>query len=274
MLKRTFSGIIFVSILISAILLDSLTFYILFFFCMLVAIYEFQKLSKHKNYYLYALGIISYLFSEKSILILKNHFDIAYDIKSEFASSLIYVLIFMYFIFVLYKKTDKSPFTELGSFILTYAYTITPFIIMIRIPFCNVAQTYHATTFLGVIILVWSTDTFAYLTGKKIGKHKLFERVSPNKTIEGFIGGMIFTLVTAWVLSIYFTQLSTTKWIGLSLVVSIFGCIGDLVESLFKRSANIKDSGSLIPGHGGILDRFDSLIFASPFVYFYLNLIS
>ncbi|MDO6737824.1 phosphatidate cytidylyltransferase [Wenyingzhuangia sp. 2_MG-2023] len=275
MLQRAFSGIIFISILIGATLFNSLTFYLLFFFFMLVAIFEFQKLSKYKTPFFYVLGVISFILSAGGIQILKSNFEVTNIISNNIINtSFIYVILFASFLIVLFKRVNNSPFLDLGIVFLTYLYAIVPFTIILAIPFCNEAHIYEGTTFLGCIILIWSTDTFAYLTGKAIGKHKLYPKISPNKTIEGSVGGLFFTLITASILSYYFTQYSLPEWIGLSIVISIFGGLGDLVESMFKRAANIKDSGNLIPGHGGVLDRFDSLLFASPFIYFYLQLIS
>ncbi|NJB82606.1 phosphatidate cytidylyltransferase [Wenyingzhuangia aestuarii] len=275
MLQRAFSGIIFVAILIGATLYSSISFYLLFFFFMIVAIFEFQKLSNYKTSFFYILGTITFLLSTGSLKVLGSYFPInalfSNDLKN---TSFIYVLLFFTFLILLFKKKQNNPFTDLGIIFLTYLYAVIPFTIILAIPFCNDTNTYEGTTFLGCIILIWSTDTFAYLTGKAIGKHKLYEKISPNKTIEGSVGGLIFTLITATILSKYFTQYSLTEWLGLSIVISIFGGLGDLVESMFKRAANIKDSGNLIPGHGGVLDRFDSLLFASPFIYFYLQLIS
>jgi len=275
MLQRALSGIIFVLILISAILYSRFTFYFLFFFLMLVAVYEFQKLSTYKTPFFYLLAIVSYLTSPESLLILKDYIDVSFfSNRPNLANSCIYVLLFMAFLRVLLQKKKNNPFKDLGLTFLTYIYAIVPFSFLLAVPFLNSSQNYLGTTFLGCIILIWSTDTFAYLTGKAVGKHKLYKKISPNKTIEGSIGGLIFPLLIAGLLSYYFTQYSLVEWLGLSILISIFGAFGDLVESMFKRAANIKDSGNLIPGHGGVLDRFDSLIFASPFIYLYLQLIS
>ncbi len=275
MLQRAISGIIFATILISAILYSSLTFYLLFFFLMLVAISEFQKLSNYKTPLLTILGIVSFISAKGSLNILQSYTSIQdQNISFITNNSLVYLILFFSFLMVLFRKKNNNPFQELGIIFLTYLYAIVPFTILIAIPFCNSTNTYQGTTFLGCIILIWSTDTFAYLTGKFIGKHKLYEKISPNKTIEGSLGGLLFTLITAFILSHYFLQYTTLEWLGLSFIISIFGGLGDLVESMFKRAANIKDSGNLIPGHGGVLDRFDSLLFAAPFIYFYLQLIS
>jgi phosphatidate cytidylyltransferase len=120
---------------------------------------------------------------------------------------------------------------------------------------------------LALFIMIWCNDTFAYLVGKSIGKHKLLESVSPKKTIEGFIGGIVFTLVASVIISRFYTFFNVTLWIVSALIISVFGTLGDLVESKFKREASIKDSGNIMPGHGGILDRLDSVIFVIPFLY-------
>lgn len=124
-----------------------------------------------------------------------------------------------------------------------------------------------------VFILIWCNDTFAYLFGRTFGKHKLFPRVSPNKTWEGFYGGVISTLVAAFTMHYFLDFLPLYGWIGLALIVLIFGTVGDLFESAIKRSFNLKDSGNFMPGHGGILDRIDSLLFVLPLSYFYLRII-
>ncbi len=275
MLQRAISGLIFVIILIGATLYSSLSFFVLFYFFMIVAIFEFQKLSNYKTPFFYILGTVSFLLSTGSSQIIQTYTPVKNIFPSQsIANSFIYVLLFVPFLIILFKKKQHNPFTDLGTVFLTYLYAIVPFTIILSIPFTNANNSYEGTTFLGCIILIWSTDTFAYLTGRAIGKRKLYEKISPNKTIEGSLGGIVCTLITATILANYFTQYSLIQWLGLSIVISIFGALGDLVESMFKRAVNIKDSGNLIPGHGGVLDRFDSLLFASPFIYFYLQLIS
>ena len=124
-----------------------------------------------------------------------------------------------------------------------------------------------------VFVLLWVNDTFAYLTGRLLGKHKLFERISPGKTIEGSIGGLVFTLAAILVYSHFTGWPPMGPAIGLGVIAVVFGTLGDLCESMLKRQAGVKDSGKLIPGHGGILDRFDSVLFAIPFVFVYLLLV-
>jgi phosphatidate cytidylyltransferase len=122
----------------------------------------------------------------------------------------------------------------------------------------------------GFFIILWSDDTFAYLTGILIGKHKLFEKISPKKTWEGSFGGLAFGILAAYVLSLFFTELTVMQWIGAALIIAVTGTLGDLSESLLKRKFNVKDSGTLLPGHGGILDRFDSVLFSAPALFSYL----
>lgn len=124
-----------------------------------------------------------------------------------------------------------------------------------------------------VFVLLWANDTFAYLTGRLLGKHKLFERISPGKTIEGSVGGLILTLVGVVVFSRFVSWLPLKAAIGMGIIAVVFGTLGDLCESMLKRQAGVKDSGKLIPGHGGILDRFDSVLFAIPFVFVFLLLL-
>ena len=124
-----------------------------------------------------------------------------------------------------------------------------------------------------VFCLLWVNDIFAYLTGKLLGKHKLFPRISPGKTIEGCVGGLVFTVVAMVVFSHYVTWLPKSAAVGMAAIAVVFGTLGDLCESMLKRQAGVKDSGKLIPGHGGILDRFDSVLFSLPFIFVYLLLL-
>jgi len=156
---------------------------------------------------------------------------------------------------------------------LPLLYVIIPFSLLTLAP-SIIDNTYNPYIIFGILIIIWSNDTFAYLIGKNFGKRKLFEKISPKKTIEGFVGGMVFGTISALIIAYTTSSLSIFNWMVLSIIISIFGTIGDLVASKFKREANIKDSSNLIPGHGGFLDRLDSLIFVSSFVYLYLQLIN
>ena len=128
---------------------------------------------------------------------------------------------------------------------------------------------YNPWILLGLLFTIWANDIFAYLVGMSIGRHKLFERISPKKSWEGFFGGVVAAIITACIIG-HFQEQNIWVWAGFGLVASLSGVCGDLVESMIKREAGVKDSGSIMPGHGGWLDRFDALIMATPFIYVYL----
>jgi phosphatidate cytidylyltransferase len=127
---------------------------------------------------------------------------------------------------------------------------------------------------IGIYILVWVNDTMAYIVGKSIGKNKLYERISPKKTIEGFLGGVVFAVLAGVLMAYFYFEQSLVFWALIALLVGVIGTIGDLIESKFKRMAGVKDSGKIMPGHGGILDRLDSIIFVGPFVFLLYQIIN
>src|SRR5690606_11308543 len=120
--------------------------------------------------------------------------------------------------------------------------------------------------------LVWANDTGAYMIGKNFGKQKLFPRISSKKTVEGFLGGLFVACIASYFIAKFAGTLNFTYWLILSIIVSVFGTLGDLIESKFKRQAGVKDSGVIMPGHGGLLDRLDSIIFVAPFFHLFLRL--
>lgn len=178
--------------------------------------------------------------------------------------------------FELFRKLE-DPLQNIGFTILGVIYVAVPFLLLSQMGIGEsngfFSHAYDPLLILGFFFLVWSNDTFAYLVGRTMGRTKLFERISPKKTWEGTVGGALLTLGVAWVLSLYFTELSLLHWLVTGLIVSITATLGDLVESMFKRSLGVKDSGTLLPGHGGILDRFDGVLLSAPFVCVYWMLI-
>jgi phosphatidate cytidylyltransferase len=126
----------------------------------------------------------------------------------------------------------------------------------------------------GMFVLIWINDSFAYLIGSNFGRQKLFESVSPKKTVEGFLGGVFFSAIGSYFIFKYTNNLGFSNWLIISVIISVFGTIGDLIESKYKRQANVKDSGNLMPGHGGLLDRLDSAIFVAPFIYLFLKILN
>lgn len=166
---------------------------------------------------------------------------------------------------------SAQPFRNMGNYLLALIYVGFPFALLADIAFG--AQNYDAWRVFGLLVLNWMNDTFAYLTGYFIGKTPFFPRISPKKTWEGTIGGILFTFLFAWVVSNWIGCYTTPQWLTIATVVAIFGTLGDLVESMLKRSVGVKDSGAILPGHGGFLDRFDSFIVLIPFVWIALKLL-
>ena len=180
---------------------------------------------------------------------------------------LCFPLIFLSFIYELFAQS-KTPFANIGIILLGMVYIGTPFALLDFIAFDG--ETFHANVVFGLLLMTWANDTGAYMVGSQIGKTKLFPRISPKKTWEGSIGGGVVTLLISIALSYFFKACTPVQWSVLAIIVVIFGSIGDLVESMLKRSYQIKDSGSLLPGHGGLLDRFDAFIFLIPYAALYL----
>lgn len=165
-----------------------------------------------------------------------------------------------------------NPFQQVGNYLLALIYVGAPFALLADIALTD--QHYSAWRVFGLLLLNWMNDTFAYLTGYFIGKTPFFPRISPKKTWEGTIGGILFTFLFAWALSNWINCYSVPQWLAIATVVAVFGTLGDLVESMLKRSVGVKDSGAILPGHGGFLDRFDSLIVLTPFVWLILQLLN
>ncbi len=267
-LTRSLSGVVYIILFLSAIFFSNNGY--LFAALMLVfagiTCWEFNKIIKINNYRCYfQLAIVAYF----------TYLSISQTEKSELFYSFLALITLIAHLF-LTKNLFKLKKINENSILkqqLPLLYIILPFCLITLIP-TIIGNKYNPYIIFGILLIIWSNDTFAYIFGKNFGKRKLFEKISPKKTIEGFLGGMISGTIVSIILSYYTTTLNTTNWIILSIIISIFGSIGDLVASKFKREGNIKDSSNLIPGHGGFLDRLDSLIFISSFVYLYLQLIN
>ncbi len=185
---------------------------------------------------------------------------------------ILYFIMFVYLIVDEVVKTDKH-FEAIGSWMLSIVYISTPFGLLSLMDSSKFIFLYGANYTIICLILVWVSDTFAFFGGKIFGKHKLAERISPKKTWEGSISGFIFTLIAGFMLKqFWYTGFNLSHIIAISIIVGIFSQVGDLFESQLKRSVQVKDSSHLIPGHGGFLDRFDSILFSVPALYIYLYL--
>lgn len=262
MFTRAVTGLLFVILLTWLILWNKWSFFLLFFAVGIIALNEYYNLLKagaHSTQRSIGLltGVLVYL------LIALPAIDV---IDSSWTSG-IFLLFTITLITGLYRR-EEHPFTSISLTTLGVLYTIVPFSLL------NVISNnpdFDPWIVMGFIILIWVHDTGSYIAGFTLGKTKLFERISPKKTWEGSAGGFLFTSLACLVLQRYKPLPSQVDWLVAGMVVTVFGTYGDLAESMLKRSLGVKDSGTLLPGHGGALDRFDSLIFATPFIYFYFR---
>jgi phosphatidate cytidylyltransferase len=184
---------------------------------------------------------------------------------------LVFPLISIIFFIKLYGKSDKKPFTGIAFTLLGIVYVAIPFSILNLIAF-SADGTFRYELIIGSLLILWASDSGAYFAGTKFGKTKLFERVSPKKSWEGSLGGAFAALVTAYFISLNFPILPQWQWFGVMIIIVVAGTYGDLIESLFKRSISIKDSGKGLPGHGGFMDRFDGLLLSAPFIIAFLKI--
>ena len=266
--KRILFGLIYVAAIVLSALLGPVYFYGLFFVFLMFCLYEFIRIIKLKSLYPYILGLTFF-----TLAILSNQSIITFEEKmsQKLIVSVITFLLFFTLISALISSR-KVAIQYLGKIFLSLVYIVIPFSLLIKLPYFTMDNSFDSSIILGIFIMVWSNDIFAFIIGKNFGQHKLIERVSPNKTIEGFLGGFIFTFISGYLISKYCHSVQPIQWFGIAIIVSVFGVLGDLIESMFKRQAKIKDSSNMIPGHGGFLDRLDSIIFATPFIYIYLFL--
>ncbi|MBW8049587.1 MAG: phosphatidate cytidylyltransferase [Cytophagales bacterium] len=298
--KRILVGIIGAALIIFCICFSAWTYFALFFLICLFSQLEFYKnvaAGRICNPALY-LGLIC------GLTLFTSTFLIEKEIISQNYYYLLFPFLSLIFLFELFKPASSiqsersgdpdlpghpaSSFTNIAFTFLGIIYIALPLALLniaafstehsaiqhlissIRHPASSI-QYYSYQVILGILLIVWANDTLAYFVGINFGRTKLFQRISPKKTWEGTIGGGVASLITALILSFYFKDLLLWQWMTLSLIIIISSTLGDLVESLFKRSLNIKDSATTIPGHGGFLDRFDGLFLAAPFVTAFLK---
>lgn len=257
---RALSGIVYILLLTGAIFWSPESFLLLFGIFLVIATIEFCNLTGMPKPLPLALSIFGYgLFA---------YFDPTQSTLYLLLAAALFVSV-KCISFLFAEKTKANPSS---NYVYLIGYIILPFILLSKIPFQG--DTYQPKIIFSIFILIWTNDTFAFIVGKSIGKHKLFERISPKKTIEGFVGGIIFAVFAGILISKFYIDQQVHIWIIIALIIGFIGTIGDLVESKFKRVAAVKDSGNIMPGHGGILDRLDSMIFASPFVFLFYQILN
>ena len=266
LLIRTLTGTVFVSVILTCLWLGQYSYWILFLVLMIGGMYEFFQFFSRSPVNPVRMAsifgaIVVFLFTTLiSKGLLDHHF--------------IFILIPL-FIWIclaeLYRFSEK-PLENIAVSLLSILYIAVPLSLTSMLVFPD-TETYSPNLLISLFVIIWIYDSSAYLFGSTFGKHRLFERISPKKSWEGAIGGALLTLLATYFLADYAPDINRLHWMIITLLVVVFSTFGDLTESLFKRQFELKDSSNFFPGHGGILDRFDSLLFAAPVVVFYIKII-
>ncbi len=272
-IQRTITGIIFVVLLVGCILYSPLSFGILFTIITALTVWEFSQLvNQHEN-----ITINPFITTIGGVYL----FLAIYTYKQMMVDDRIFVPYLIILVYMLIRELylkRPNPIHNWAFSFMSQLYVALPFALLNILAFQNsenptIAEyslVYTPILPLAIFIFNWSNDTGAYCIGVLFGRHRLFERISPKKSWEGSIGGAIICVIVSLIMAYFFPELTCVEWIGFALVVVVFGTWGDLVESLLKRTLGIKDSGHILPGHGGMLDRFDSTMLAVPAVIVYL----
>jgi phosphatidate cytidylyltransferase len=258
---RGISGILYVLVVVFSMYASREIFMMLFLILGLQTLKEFKKLIRLKHFTPYLLLPISLLlisYYYPGDIILYTYLGITLLVSILLAKDV--------------QSTTNSLLLKKQKYIPTMLYIISGFVFLTLIPFSQ--DIFKPEIIVGVFALIWCNDTFAYIIGKSLGKNKLLERVSPKKTIEGFFGGLLGAVIASFIIFNVLDIYTLAIWISLAIIISVCGTIGDLEQSNYKRQAGVKDSGNLMPGHGGLYDRLDSAIYASPFIYAFLQLIT
>ena len=272
-IQRAITGIVFVVVLVGCILWGSISFSLLFTLITALSVHEFGHLMNtynggSLNKTITALGG-AYLF------LALGSFCIGATDARIFLPYLFLLLYVM--ITELYLK-KANPLGNWAFSMLSQLYIALPFALLNILAYHNSPEnssvTYNPILPLSIFVFIWLSDTGAYCVGSLIGKHRLFERISPKKSWEGSVGGAVFSIASSLIFAHCYPFFSIAQWAGLAAVVVVFGTWGDLTESLMKRQLGIKDSGNILPGHGGMLDRFDSALMAIPAAVIYIYVLT
>ncbi|HEX5003014.1 MAG TPA: phosphatidate cytidylyltransferase [Bacteroidia bacterium] len=265
--KRSVTAVIFAAVMIGVILFSPALFPFLFLIIGVIGLHEFYALSKLSGSHPSEIpGMIT------AILFFVKSNSTVWPIADN-VPVLLWIPLLLIILLIPMFRSVTNPFADIGATLTGIVYVFTPVIITCQMAYgfeTAMPNSYHGEIIMGILFLVWASDTGAYFVGSKLGKHRLFEKVSPKKSWEGFFGGIFLAACTGYILAHYFNKLSVNQWIICGILAAIMGTAGDLVESMFKRKAGVKDSGKILPGHGGILDRFDAFFFVIPSIYFYL----
>ena len=264
---RGITAVVFIAVMIIGVFLSPYSFIALM--CAIIGgcIWEFLSITCEKS----LLRMFICIASGISIALLFA-FGKLQGLPENFIFHSVFVLVLMTIILCVHELSTSStiPFQNISFSVFSVLFYAIFIGSIFFIAFDNGA--YNAWKVFGLIVLTWTNDTMAYVVGSQIGKNKMFSRISPNKTWEGTIGGILFTLLLAYLFYTFLGIFTLPVWLMLGLIIGVFGTLGDLVESMLKRSLSVKDSGSLLPGHGGLLDRFDSFTLHMPLCVYLIKL--
>lgn len=272
-LIRTASGAVMLIVVLGAMLLSKWSFMALMAAIAIGGMWEFYRFAEKAGYNpMKVLGIFTGIMILCTGVGAMLFFDLGGDSASApllliAAASTLVLIVPLMFICELYRKS-ATPIANIATSLLGALYVAFPMALLLIVPMLLGVGKWNPWIMIFYIFIIWANDVFAYLFGITLGRHRLFERISPKKSWEGFFGGLLGAMAMGWVAATIL-EASVPMWVGLALVAAISGVFGDLVESLMKRSVDVKDSGNIIPGHGGWLDRFDALILSAPFVFIY-----
>ena len=263
--QRLITGIVGAAVIIYASYFSEWTYFVVFFAICCLSILEFYKLTGFDG-----MLPLKFIGTLNALLIFLLSFFIEKDILDPKYYFVIFPSLALIFLIKLYKK-ERKPFTNIAYTLLGIIYVGLPFALLNISVYADGAYNYQII--IGILLLLWASDTGGYIAGVWFGRTKLFERVSPKKSWEGMVGSFILALIIATLLGRYFTLMNWLQWYAVAMLMVVASTYGDLVESLFKRSIEIKDSGTSLPGHGGFLDRFDGLFISIPFIVFLLKVL-
>lgn len=255
---RAAAGTVYIAVILAGLLAGKYAFAIVFGLFLCVALFEYYRIIENDERIRInkLLNIVSGVLIFLSTLYFPNY---------RLAAIIIYLL--LQFFIALFSKNNNA-FANTIYTVFGQLYITTPLLLLSMIYMNQSIMSYKII--LAIFVFIWINDTAAYLVGSLFGKHKLIERISPKKTVEGFVGGIVFATLSAFIFAHFIPEYTIYFWLGFGFIASLIGTAGDLFESVIKRTYNVKDSGTLIPGHGGILDRIDSLLFATVGIYLYL----
>jgi len=269
LVRRSVTGIVFAAIMLAGIIIHQYVFATVFTGFMLLTLFEFYKISENIGYQpSVKIGLVCGFLLFIIFFLAASH---VIPQKFVFLSILIPLFTLLPDLFDKRKNGFKnSMITIAGVIYIALPYSLLNFIVY---PDGDVAgRDFYPWILIGIFLIIWMYDSMAYVFGSMLGKHKICERISPKKSWEGLIGGAVFAVVMAIINSIFYNELSVTSWVVVAFLVVTFGTSGDFFESKLKREAGVKDSGNILPGHGGMLDRFDTMLFAAPVIFVWITL--